>query len=98
VSRRRIVIERLVDARINRAKEVYPRLSEVWEALLWRLSRDAGCGMKQPVEGDWYALKTRPWKAGNVPSITLLYQLTSESITLRSSKLEEVDDEESGCD
>ena len=87
---RTIIEEPLVEARINQAREFYPRLSEVWDALLWRLARDPKCGMKQPVPGDWYALKTLPWRAGNVPSITILYQVANQTITLRSSKVEEI--------
>ena len=83
----------LVEARINQALKLYPRLAEVWDAILWRLARDPRCGTKQPVAGEWYALKTLPWKAGNVPSITLLYQLSGDVITLCSSKLAEPEDE-----
>lgn len=86
---RTIIEEKLVEARINQAREFYPRLAEVWDAVLWRLARDPRCGMKQPGPGEWYALKTLPWKAGNVPSITLLYQVSEHAITLRSSKIEE---------
>jgi hypothetical protein len=87
---RTIIEESLVEARINQALTFYPRLNEVWDTLLWRLARDPTCGMKQPVPGDWYALKTLPWKAGNVPSITLLYQVTASTVTLRSSKIDEI--------
>jgi hypothetical protein len=94
---RAIVIERLVDARIRQARELYPRLGEVWEALLWRLERDPTCGMKQPVIGNWYALKTMAWRAGRVPSITLLYQVDGEVVRLRSSRIEELDELDEGC-
>jgi hypothetical protein len=97
VSVRTIIIERLVDARIRQAKEVYPRLSEVWEALLWRLERDPTCGMKQPVSGNWYALKTRTWSAGRVPSVTLLYQVSGDVVRLRSSKVDELDELDEDC-
>jgi len=50
---RTIIEEPLVEARINQAREFYPRLGEVWDTLLWRLARDPKCGMKQPVPGDW---------------------------------------------
>jgi hypothetical protein len=88
---RTIIAEQFVDARIKQALEFYPRLKEVWDALMWRLAGDPECGMKQPVPGDWYALKAPAWKAGNVPSITLLYQVSPGLITLRSSKIEELE-------
>lgn len=47
--------------------------------------------MRQPVPGDWYALKTRCWPVGRVPSITVLYQVTATTVTLRSSKLDELE-------
>jgi hypothetical protein len=95
VSLRTIIEERLVEARINQARAFYPRLNEVWDMLLWRLARDPRCGQKQPVPGEWYALKTLPWKAGNVPSITLLYQIQGHTVILQSSRIElpEADDE-----
>ena len=46
------------------------------------------CGQKQPVPGEWHALKTLPWKAGNVPSITLIYQIQGHVVVLQSSKIE----------
>jgi hypothetical protein len=94
---RTIIIERLVDARIRQATELYPRLNEVWEALLWRLERDPTCGMKQPVMGNWYALKTIAWRAGRVPSITLLYQVDGKILRLRSSRIDELDEFDEEC-
>lgn len=88
MSLRTIIEERLVEARINQARAFYPRLNEVWDALLWRLARDPHCGQKQLVPGEWYALKTLPWKAGNVPSITLIYQIQGHAVVLQSSKIE----------
>ena len=87
---RTIIEEKLVEARINQALEFYPRLAEVWDSLLWRLARDPECGMNQPGPGGWYALKTLPWRPGNVPSITLLYQVGAERRTIRSSKIDEL--------
>jgi hypothetical protein len=89
---RTIIEEKLVEARINQALNFYPRLAEVWDAILWRLARDPRCGTKQPGPGEWYPLKTLRWKAGNVPSIALLYRLSGDVITLRSSRIEELDD------
>ena len=79
-----------MEARIKQALEFYPRLAEVWETLLWRLARDPECGMRQPVPGNWFALKTRHWAAGRVPSVTVLYQVTARTVTLRSSKIDEL--------
>ena len=89
---RTIIEEKLVEARINQALKFYPRLTEVWDAILWRLARDPRCGTQQPGSGDWYALKTLPWKAANVPSIILLYQVTDGVVTLRSSRIQELDE------
>ena len=94
---RTIVIERLVDARIRQAREIYPRLSEVWEALLWRLERDPTCGMRQPFSGNWCALRTFPWKAGRVPSITVLYQVHGNVVRLRTSRIDELDELDEDC-
>lgn len=83
-------MEKLVEVRIKQALEFYPRLAEVWETLLWRLERDPECGRRQPVPGNWYALKTPHWAAGRVPSVTVLYQVTERSVTLSSSKIDEL--------
>ena len=80
-----------MEARIKQALEFHPRLAEVWKALLWQLSRDPECGMRQPVSGNWYALKTRQWDAARVPSVTVLYQVTSCTVTLSSSKIDDSD-------
>jgi hypothetical protein len=91
---RTIVEEKLVEARINQALEFYPRLREVWDALIWRLARDPRCGQRQGTQGDWYALKTVPWKVANVPSIMLIYQLKGDTVVLQSSRIELPDDDE----
>ena len=88
---RTIIAESLVEARIRQALELYPRLAEVWQALLWQLARDPECGMRQPVPGNWYALKTRSWPGGRVPSITVLYQVTAMTVTVKSSKVDELE-------
>ena len=80
-----------MEQRIKQALEFYPRLAEVWKALLWQLARDPECGMRQPVPGNWFALKTPYWAAGRVPSVTVLYQVTSRTVTLSSSRVDDSD-------
>jgi hypothetical protein len=68
-----IIEEKLVEARIDQALKIYPRLTEVWNAILVHV-------------------KNPSWKAANVPSITILYQVADGVVILRSSRIEELEE------
>ncbi len=88
---RTIVEEELITKRIEKAQQEYPRVGEMFEAIKWVLARNPLRGAKRvpnmnPIR---YMIKTRPWKPGRVPSLTVVFHVNEHEVIISGLKVTE---------
>ena len=88
---RTIIEQPLVSKRLDNTVKEYPRLPEMFEAAKWRIAREPFRGAtrvpdKKPM---CYMIRTRPWKVGMVPSLTVLYRVTTSEVIIESLAVRE---------
>ena len=83
---RTIIEQALVSRRLDKSVQEYPRLSSMFEAVKWRIARDPFKGVTRVPDTNpiRYVIRTRPWKAGMVPALTVLYRVTEFEVTIES--------------
>jgi hypothetical protein len=80
--------EHLCAARLDRARSEFPRLEEVWTQVSWVLARNPMLGALIPgTNPQRYLLRTVPWPAGRVPSITVMYHLEDYLVCVDSTRI-----------
>jgi hypothetical protein len=89
---RTIVEQPLVTASIKRAKQEYPRIEEFFEGMKWALARNPIRGATRVLEGEvllGYVMRTTFWKAGRVPSLMAVYNVTENEVIIEGFTIRE---------
>lgn len=89
---RTIVEQPLVTAALKRAKEEYPRIEEMFDGIKWKLARNPVHQATKVLNGEvllGYVLRTISWKAGRVPSLTVVYRVTEDEIFVEALTIRE---------
>lgn len=62
---------------IDAAILIYPRLSDLYEGLKWRLARRAAeSGVRISRDNDRYIIKTLDWSKYSIPALRVIYSFT----------------------
>lgn len=83
---RTIIEQAIVSKRLDKSKQEYPRLTSMFDAVKWRLAREPFKGATRvpdtiPIR---YVIHTKPWKAGMVPALKILYRVSGNDVIIES--------------
>jgi hypothetical protein len=92
---RTIIEQPLVTARINKSKQEYPGLEKMMDAVRWTLARNPIRGAKKVTSGEivGYFIKTIPYPAHLIPSLTILYRVNEHEVIIDSLAISNGKDE-----
>ncbi len=86
-----IVEEGTATTKLDSLSQQHRRLGEIWDALIWVISRQPRFGERVPHHsrsGDIYILKSSPYfNSVDIPTLTLLYQVEENQITVLDLKV-----------
>lgn len=88
---RTIIEQPLVSKRLDNAVKEYPRLLRMFDAVRWRLAHEPFKGATRVPNTNpiCYMIRTKPWKAGMIPALTVLYRVTESEIIIESLAVRE---------
>lgn len=89
-----VVLLRSCQDDLDRRCEALPRARDVYDGLLWRLTRDPRCGVKLPLKygsipgGEMWMVKT---KGGSLPTVILAYVVEGQRISIVNLRISDRD-------
>lgn len=86
---RHVRVERIVEDYINDEKRRYTRISDVFDALLWRIARqpDAGYPVSH-LSPTRYIIKSAPFRLPVPIQLKLLYRFDDEEVVVEFAQVE----------
>jgi hypothetical protein len=84
----RIIEQIIVTEAIARAYLLYPRVDDLYNALLWRLARDPFPPDAIVVGPDMYLIKSENWEYEGSCVITMIYTVTEDIIFIDEIRFE----------
>jgi hypothetical protein len=83
-----IVEDSLVSRAIDDAKDKWTRADDAWDAITWILARDLTCGLPVTESGKTRAFTLDGARSIDMPTVTVLYEITPIGVVIRDAKFE----------
>ena len=83
-----VIEDSQVSRALDDAKENWTRSNDAWEAITWILARDPNCGIPITESGKTRAFTLDGARSIDMPTVTVLYEITPLGVVMRDAKFE----------
>ena len=83
-----VIEDSQVSRAIDDAKEKWTRTDDAWDAVVWILAREPNCGIPVTESGKTRAFTIDGARSIDMPTVTVLYELTPLGVVIRDAKFE----------
>ncbi|MGB6541115.1 MAG: hypothetical protein WBF03_09610 [Xanthobacteraceae bacterium] len=83
-----VIEDSQVSRAIDDAKEKWTRADDAWDAIIWILARDPSSGFPVTESGKTRAFTLDGARSIDMPTVTVLYEITPLGVVVRDAKFE----------